>query len=247
MRWTLYATLDKVCTLQRERRATRHRHFLRQRQVCTGIFERVHPRCRWRRSVDSSKSSSSGNSDCRCIDHTRARSSNPDEVSIRSVISNVMQLAEAGQTVKKGIIERMIRHLPKSTVRKLGIFAHGEKGERSPRRPVFDSQFSNRCYQNAVRQAFYDFVKKRARRKINSKPMSRLPNSGLASSCAMLSGQAHVPRCVPTRPTAHAHVGRRRCQHWPHAGTTQVNDSAVLEAWERKGRYRRHFQDTAVH
>ena len=23
--------------------------------------------------------------------------------------------------------------------------------------PVFDGQFSNRCYQNAVRQAFYDF------------------------------------------------------------------------------------------
>ena len=50
------------------------------------------------------------------------------EVSIRSVISNVMQLAqEAGQTLKKGLVERMIRHLPKSTVRKLGIFAHGEE------------------------------------------------------------------------------------------------------------------------
>ena len=88
------------------------------------------------------------------------------EVTIRSVISNVMQLAqEAGQTVKKGLVDRMIRHLPKSTVRKLGIFAHGEEKVSVHRDdPVFDGQFSNRCYQNAVRQAFHDFSKKAVRR-----------------------------------------------------------------------------------
>ena len=88
------------------------------------------------------------------------------EVSIRSVISNVIQLAqEAGQTVKKGLVDRMIRHLPTSTVRKLGIFAHGEEKVSVHRDdPVFDGQFSNRCYQNAVRQAFLDFSQKAERR-----------------------------------------------------------------------------------
>ena len=88
------------------------------------------------------------------------------EVTIRSVISNVLQLAqEAGQTVKKGLVERMIRHLPKSTVRKLGIFAHGEEKVSVHRDdPVFDGQFSNLCYQNAVRQAFHDFRNKAVRR-----------------------------------------------------------------------------------
>jgi len=84
------------------------------------------------------------------------------EVSIRSVITNVMQLAqETGQTMKKGLIERMIRHLPESTVRKLGIFAHGEEKVSVHRdEPIFDGQFSNRCYQSAVRQAFHNFAEK---------------------------------------------------------------------------------------
>ena len=88
------------------------------------------------------------------------------EVSIRSVISNVITLAqEAGQTVKKGLVDRMIRHLPTSTVRKLGIFAHGEEKVSVHRDdPVFDGQFSNRCYQKAVRQAFLDFSQKAERR-----------------------------------------------------------------------------------
>lgn len=89
------------------------------------------------------------------------------EVTIRSVISNVIQLAqEAGQTMKKGLVERMIRHLPKSTVRKLGIFSHGEEKVSVHRDdPIFDGQYSNRCYQTAVRQAFHDFSMKAQRRK----------------------------------------------------------------------------------
>ena len=83
-------------------------------------------------------------------------------VSIHSVISNVMQLAqETGQSVKKGLVERMIKHLPESTVRKLGIFAHGENSVNVHRdEPIFDGQFSNRCYQIAVRQAFKNFADK---------------------------------------------------------------------------------------
>ena len=88
------------------------------------------------------------------------------EVTIRSVISNVIQLAqEAGQTMKKGLVERMIRHLPESTVRKLGIFSHGEEKVSVHRDdPIFDGQYSNRCYQKAVRQAFHDFSMKAERR-----------------------------------------------------------------------------------
>lgn len=84
------------------------------------------------------------------------------EVTIRSVITNVLQLAqETGQTVKKGLVERMIRHLPESTVRKLGIFSHGEAKVSVHRdEPIFDGQFSNRCYQSAVRQAFHNFAGK---------------------------------------------------------------------------------------
>jgi hydroxymethylglutaryl-CoA synthase len=76
-----------------------------------------------------------------------------------------MQLAqETGQTMKKGLIERMIRHLPESTVRKLGIFAHGEEKVSVHRDdPIFDGQFSNRCYQSAVRQAFHNFAEKAER------------------------------------------------------------------------------------
>ena len=83
-------------------------------------------------------------------------------VSIHSLITNVMQLAqETGQTVKKGLVNRMIKHLPESTVRKLGIFAHGENSISIHRdEPIFDGQYSNRCYQIAVRQAFKNFVKK---------------------------------------------------------------------------------------
>ena len=88
-------------------------------------------------------------------------------VSIRSVITNVMTLAqETGQSLKKGIVERMVKHLPESTVRRLGIFAHGEESVSVHRdEPVFDGQFSNRCYQQAVRQAFYNFSQRAIKQK----------------------------------------------------------------------------------
>lgn len=84
------------------------------------------------------------------------------EVSISSVITHVMQLAkEAGGTVKEGLVERMVKHLPESTVRRMGIFAHGENSVKVHRdEPVFDGQFSNRCYQEAVKSAFANFARK---------------------------------------------------------------------------------------
>ena len=83
------------------------------------------------------------------------------EVSITSVINHVLQLArETGQNIKEGMAERMIKHLPESTVRRLGIFSHGEETVHIHRdEPVFDGQFSNFCYQEAVKTAFLDFQK----------------------------------------------------------------------------------------
>jgi len=83
-------------------------------------------------------------------------------VSIRSVISHVVQLArETGASLKEGLVDRMIRHLPESTVRRLGIFKHGEDKVQVHRdEPVFDGQFSNQCYQEAVAEAFRDFRQK---------------------------------------------------------------------------------------
>ena len=84
------------------------------------------------------------------------------EVSIASVIAHVLQLAtEAGATIKEGMAEAMVKHLPESAVRRLGIFAHGEESVKVHRdEPVFDGQFSNRCYREAVKQAFTHFSHK---------------------------------------------------------------------------------------
>ena len=81
------------------------------------------------------------------------------EVSITSVIQHVLQLArETGQNIKEGMAERMIKHLPEATVRRLGIFSHGEETVHIHRdEPVFDGQYSNSCYQEAVKTAFGDF------------------------------------------------------------------------------------------
>ncbi|HIC75548.1 MAG TPA: hydroxymethylglutaryl-CoA synthase family protein [Candidatus Poseidoniales archaeon] len=84
------------------------------------------------------------------------------EVSIKSVITHVLQLAkETGHNVKEGLADRMVKHLPESTVRRLGIFAHGEEMVSVHRdEPIFDGAFSNRCYQEAVKTAFLDFQRR---------------------------------------------------------------------------------------
>ncbi len=87
------------------------------------------------------------------------------EVSVRAMMGDVLDLArEAGATLKEGILDRMVRHLPKSALRRLGIFAHGEDTISIHRdEPVFDGQYSNRCYQDAVRDAFVDFQRRAER------------------------------------------------------------------------------------
>ena len=80
-------------------------------------------------------------------------------------MGDVLDLArETGANLKEGILDRMVRHLPGSALRRLGIFAHGEERISIHRdEPVFDGQYSNRCYQNAVRDAFTDFQRRAAR------------------------------------------------------------------------------------
>lgn len=173
------------------------------------------------------------------------------EVSIRSVISNVIQLAqEAGQTVKKGLVERMIRHLPKSTVRKLGIFAHGEEKVSVHRDdPIFDGQFSNLCYQNAVRQAFFDFSQK-AERAGRIQPATDDPFTEQWSRIIM-----HLPYAYQAKrmfPDVFRH-DREHTAMWedvvasigPMPERPEVENKETLAAWEReKDSYRRQISKT---
>lgn len=173
------------------------------------------------------------------------------EVSIRSVISNVIQLAqEAGQTVKKGLVERMIRHLPKSTVRKLGIFAHGEEKVSVHRDdPIFDGQFSNLCYQNAVRQAFFDFSQK-AERAGRIQPATDDPFTEQWSRIIM-----HLPYAYQAKrmfPDVFRH-DREHTAMWedvvasigPMPERPEVENKETLAVWEReKDSYRRQISKT---
>jgi hydroxymethylglutaryl-CoA synthase len=173
------------------------------------------------------------------------------EVSIRSVISNVIQLAqEAGQTVKKGLVDRMIRHLPKSTVRKLGIFAHGEEKVSVHRDdPVFDGQFSNLCYQNAVRQAFFDFSNK-AERAGRIEPVTDDPFTEQWSRIIM-----HLPYAYQAKrmfPDVFRH-DREHTPMWedvvaeigPMPERPPSDDEEMLAAWEKeKDAYRRKISKT---
>ena len=173
------------------------------------------------------------------------------EVSIRSVISNVIQLAqEAGQTVKKGLVDRMIRHLPKSTVRKLGIFAHGEEKVSVHRDdPVFDGQFSNLCYQNAVRQAFFDFSNK-AERAGRIEPAKDDPFTQQWSRIIM-----HLPYAYQAKrmfPDVFRH-DRENTAMWedvvaeigPMPERPASGDEETLAAWEKeKDAYRRKISKT---
>jgi hydroxymethylglutaryl-CoA synthase len=173
------------------------------------------------------------------------------EVSIRSVISNVIQLAqEAGQTVKKGLVDRMIRHLPKSTVRKLGIFAHGEEKVSVHRDdPVFDGQFSNLCYQNAVRQAFFDFSNK-AERAGRIEQATDDPFTEQWSRIIM-----HLPYAYQAKrmfPDVFRH-DREHTPMWedvvaeigPMPERPPSDDEEVLAAWEKeKDAYRRKISKT---
>ena len=81
------------------------------------------------------------------------------EVAIRDLMQDVLALAaEAGAEVPPDLLERMVASLPDSAVADRGVFSHGHQAVSLHKdTPVFDGPLSNRCYREAVREAFVDY------------------------------------------------------------------------------------------
>lgn len=79
------------------------------------------------------------------------------EVELKTVVENVLDLAEeAGEPKKEGLVERILAILPKSSKKDNIMFeSHTLKIHKDT--PIFDGQFSNRCYSESVKTAFINF------------------------------------------------------------------------------------------
>ena len=85
------------------------------------------------------------------------------EVNTRMIIENVLEIAkESGERVKDGLAEKILKFLPNSS-KKDDIMFENEKLMIHKDMPVFDGQFSNRCYSESVKTAFIDFRSKAIR------------------------------------------------------------------------------------
>ena len=79
------------------------------------------------------------------------------EVETRTVVENVLELAEeSGASITSNLAEKILKLLPRSKKKNEVIFEN-EKLMIHKDTPVFDGQFSNRCYSESVKQAFIDF------------------------------------------------------------------------------------------
>ena len=80
------------------------------------------------------------------------------EVDMKTVVENVLDLAEeAGEEPRKaGLVERILDILPISSL-KDNILFESKTLKIHKDTPVFDGQFSNRCYSESVKQAFINF------------------------------------------------------------------------------------------
>ena len=79
------------------------------------------------------------------------------EVETRTVVENVLELAEeSGASLTSNLAEKILKLLPRSKKKNEVIFEN-EKLMIHKDTPVFDGQFSNRCYSESVKQAFIDF------------------------------------------------------------------------------------------
>ena len=80
------------------------------------------------------------------------------EVDMKTVVENVLDLAEeAGEKPRKaGLVERILDVLPLSSL-KDNILFESKTLKIHKDTPVFDGQFSNRCYSESVKQAFINF------------------------------------------------------------------------------------------
>ncbi len=79
------------------------------------------------------------------------------EVDTRTVIENVLDLArESGESIRGNLAEKILKFLPRSS-KKDDVLFENEKLMIHKDTPIFDGQFSNRCYSESVKQAFIDF------------------------------------------------------------------------------------------
>ena len=82
------------------------------------------------------------------------------EIETRTVVENVLELAEeSGARFTSNLAEKILKLLPRSKKKNQTIFEN-EKIMIHKDTPVFDGQFSNRCYSESVKQAFIDFRRK---------------------------------------------------------------------------------------
>ena len=81
------------------------------------------------------------------------------EVETRTVVENVLELAEeSGARFTSNLAEKILKLLPRSKKKNQTIFEN-EKIMIHKDTPVFDGQFSNRCYSESVKQAFIEKLK----------------------------------------------------------------------------------------
>jgi hydroxymethylglutaryl-CoA synthase len=80
------------------------------------------------------------------------------EIAVRDLLDDVLALAgEAGARLPADLAARMLAALPTSSLADRGVFAHGHQALSLHKdTPVFDGPLSNRCYRDAVKEAFVD-------------------------------------------------------------------------------------------
>lgn len=82
------------------------------------------------------------------------------EVNTRMIVENVLEVArESGERIKEGLAEKILKYLPNSS-KKDDIMFENDKLMIHKDMPVFDGQFSNRCYSESVKTAFINFRSK---------------------------------------------------------------------------------------
>ena len=80
------------------------------------------------------------------------------EIPVRSMLESVFELIEeSGETVTRGLVDKILSALPASDSSAAQLLAN-ENIMVHRDTPVFDGQFSNRCYADAVKDAFADFT-----------------------------------------------------------------------------------------
>ena len=84
------------------------------------------------------------------------------EIPVRSMLEGVFELVEqSGEAVAEGLVDKVLNALPVSGNSKVQPFAN-ETIVLHRDTPIFDGQFSNRCYAEGVKDAFADFANKAA-------------------------------------------------------------------------------------